>query len=306
MMHGIGNYLKRLLALQLFLLILCAFSGCGGTDAPYEDYIAESEAALSGSGEMISESVPEIIIEPEPDPEPEPLRTPDTFAAYIYDMHPKFTRVRYDSPALLGITQDAGEEYTQRLVFLCDSPTYWMGPNGLVPMEHIWTGPEGTQTLAYQSTYEILDPYDGKEKPIRDVVSEHKPEFLVIAIGINGISFMDEEYFKAEYRDLVTSVQELSPDTKIICQAIYPITTNYKYWGSITNSLITEGNSWILDVAEETGTYYLDAFAAILGENGQAKSDLIRSDGLHPNKKGLEEILMYIRTHSWPGYVTEP
>lgn len=245
-----------------------------------------------------------IIIEPEepepvPEPEPEPQKLVDRSKEYIYELNPKFVPVNYDSPALLGITEDAGTEYTDKLVFLCDSPTYWMGPKGLVPMEHIWTGPEGTQTLAYQSTYKILDPYDNTEKLIRDVVSEHQPEYLVIAIGINGISFMDEEYFKAEYKSLVTDMKELSPETKLICQAIYPITPDYKWWGNITNALITEGNSWILEVAEETGCPYLDTFAAILGEDGNALPEYMRSDGLHPNKDGLAVILDYIRTHAY-------
>ena len=245
-----------------------------------------------------------IIIEPEepepiPEPEPEPQKLVDRSKEYIYELNPKFVPVNYDSPALLGITEDAGTEYTDKLVFLCDSPTYWMGPKGLVPTEHIWTGPEGTQTLAYQSTYKILDPYDNTEKLIRDVVSEHQPEYLVIAIGINGISFMDEEYFKAEYKSLVTDIKELSPETKLICQAIYPITPDYKWWGNITNALITEGNSWILEVAEETGCPYLDTFAAILGEDGNAIPEYMRSDGLHPNKEGLTVILDYIRTHAY-------
>lgn len=292
-------YLKRLLALHMAILMTVSLAGCTSID---KDRRKAEDDTLPEAADLVI--VPEEETEtetiPEPEPVPGPAAVPDRSAEYIYDLHPKFTKVRYDSPALLGLTEDAGADYTDSLVFLCDSPTYWMGPNGLVPMEHIWTGPEGTQTLAYQSTYEILDPYDSTEKPIRQVVSEHKPEYLVIAIGINGISFMDETYFKDEYRDLVQSVQELSPETKIICQAIYPITKNYKYWGGITNSLITKGNSWILDVAEETGTYYLDAFAAILDENGQAKADLIRSDGLHPNREGLEVILTYIRCHRYP------
>ena len=233
----------------------------------------------------------------------EPKVQIDRSKEYVYKNNKNLTPVNYDSPALLGITEDAGEEYRDKLYFICDSPTYWMWPNGLLgggkDTKQIWTGPEGTQTLAYQSTYKILDPYDKKEKLIVDVVKEHKPEYVVIAMGINGISFMDEASFTKEYTDLITKIQRVSPNTNILCSSIYPITKAYKHWGSITNASITKANSWILKIAEKTGTHYIDTFSAIVGDDGNAKAEYMMNDGLHPNKAGLTEILTYIRTHAY-------
>ncbi|MGI6613994.1 MAG: GDSL-type esterase/lipase family protein [Saccharofermentanales bacterium] len=227
----------------------------------------------------------------------------DRSAAYIYELNPKLTPVNYDSPALLPPSEDMGMEYIDRITFICDSPTYWMWPLGLFSdgkdSKQIWTGPEGTMTLAYQSTYHILDPYDKKQRPIRDMVSLHPPDILIIALGINGISFMDEAYFTKEYKDLVTDIQEISPDTIIILQSIYPITRRYKHYGSITNAKITKGNSWILAMAEELGCSYLDTFSVLLNDEGMAKDELMLKDGLHPNREGLTLILDYIRTHAY-------
>ena len=229
----------------------------------------------------------------------------DRSAAYIYELNPKLTPVNYDSPALLPPSKDMGMEYIDRITFICDSPTYWMWPLELFSdgkeSKQIWTGPEGTMTLAYQSTYHILDPYDKKQRPIRDVVALHPPDILIIALGINGISFMDEAYFTKEYKDLVTDIQEISPDTIIILQSIYPITRKYKHYGSITNAMITEGNSWILAMAEELSCSYLDTFSVLLNDEGMAKDELMLKDGLHPNREGLTLILDYIRTHAYVG-----
>ena len=227
----------------------------------------------------------------------------DRSKEYIYKNHPEFTPVNYDSPALLGLTKDAGTAYRDKLYFICDSPTYWMWPFGLLgggkDTKQIWTGPEGTQTLAYQKTYKIVDPFDKKEKLIIDVVREHKPEYIVIAMGINGIAIMDDKAFIDEYTDLVTKIALASPKTKILCSSIYPITKRYKYWGSITNASITKANSYILKIAEETGTHYIDTFAAIIGDDGEAKKELMQNDGLHPNEEGLKAILECIRTHAY-------
>ena len=56
-----------------------------------------------------------------------------------------------------------------------------------------------------------------------------KPEYLVITLGVNGISFMDEEWFIRDYTSLVQLVQAASPDTKIILNSIYPVADSYKY-----------------------------------------------------------------------------
>jgi len=238
-----------------------------------------------------------------PSPVPSPTPAVDRTAEHIYQAFPKFTPVNYDSPALLPETEDMGQDYVDKITFICDSPTYWLWPKGLLSggrnSKQIWTGPDGTMTLAYQSTYWILDPYDNKQRPIRSVVKRHKPEYLIIALGINGVSFMKEDYFVAEYTDLVTDIQAISPDTVILLQSIYPITRQYRNWGSITNVTITRANSWILRIAEETGCKYLDTISVLLAENGEAKSELMMKDGLHPNTEGLKVILNYIRTHGY-------
>lgn len=291
---------------RLLILLMCVtvfLSGCNNENSPFGNHSKQN--ASSESSGTTSSSASLFSSEPQPEPEP-PKPEPDRSAEPIYLANPDLTPVNYDSPALLAPSDKMSQEYMDSLVFLCDSPTFWMKPFGLLKdgeaTTQIWTGPEGTMTLAYQSSYAILDPYDQVERPIRDVVALHKPERMVIALGINGIMFMDEEYFVEEYTDLVTSIQKLSPDTTILLQSIYPITPAYKQWGAITNVMITETNSWILKIAEDTGCKYLDTFSVLVNEKGNAKPELMMKDGLHPNEDGLLLILDYIRTH---GYLPE-
>ena len=236
-------------------------------------------------------------------PETEPAPEIDRRAEGIYLAHPELTPVNYDSPALLPISEDAGDEYLDRITFVCDSPTYWMWPNGLLnggkDTKQIWTGPQGTMTLAYLRGFKILDPFDKVERTIAETAALHTPDTIVIALGINGIAFMDEEYFKREYANLIDELQAASPETQIILQSMYPILPSYKHWGQITNASITLGNSWILQLAEQYGLPYLDTFSALVGEDGNARDEWMQNDGLHPNKAGLTEILAYIRTHAY-------
>ena len=277
--------MKNLRLLPFLLALSVLLTACAGTvpppDEPKEPYVPAAEPA------------------PEPEPEPEIDRS----AEHIYLAHPELTPVDYDSPSLLPISDDAGQAYLDQITFLCDSPTYWLRPFGMLSggtdTTQVWTGPEGTMTLAYLRGYRILDPYDNVERTIPETASLHQPEIMVIALGLNGISFMDEDYFTREYTHLIDEIQAASPDTQLILQAMYPISPSFRYWGDITNASITRGNSWILRIAEAYGLPYLDTFAALLGEDGNAQPELLMNDGLHPNRDGLALILSYIRTHAW-------
>ena len=228
----------------------------------------------------------------------------DRRAEYIYDAHPELTPVDYDSPALLHLSDDMGQEYVDKLTFICDSTTYFLQTSGKLTggyaTTQIWTGPEHTLTLAYLQGYGIVDPFDGQIRTIPECLALHRPEVVVIALGMNGIAFMDEEYFNREYENLIGWIQDNSPDSVIMLQSIYPITPDYIHWGQITNVSITRANGWILKLAEKYGFMYLDVHSALLGEDGNCKAELIRPDGLHPNNDGLDVILEYIRTHGNP------
>ncbi len=248
------------------------------------------------------DTVPVMITEPTlaekpTEPATEPPKEPDRSAEYIYDMYPEFTPVDYSSPAILCESEPMDEDYIKNTVFLCDSTLYWLRRN-LVEPEQIWTGKEYTQTLAYQSTFKILDPYDNVERPIREVVELHKPERMIITLGINGLSFMSFEEVHDEYLDLVTDIKEISPDTDLILQSILPMSPDMFRWSNadVNNEKITKANAIILDIAEQTGCKYLDTFSVLIDEDGYAKDELF-NDGLHPSNEGLELIIDYINTH---------
>ncbi len=224
----------------------------------------------------------------------------------IYQAHSELTPVNYDSPALLPITEDAGQNYIDNITFLCDSPFYWLKLYGMLSdgydTTQIWTGDEGTMTLGYLDGFPILDPIDNVMRTIPEAVAEHKPPMIVITVGINGVALWDEPKFKEEYVKLIDWIKTSSPDTQIIAQSIMPISPAYANWGLITNATITAANAWILEVAEECDIHYLDTFSVLVGEDGNIRPELVQGDGLHANEDGLDLALEYIRTHA---YITE-
>ena len=308
--------MKRLILLLLLCVLLC-LAACGkGTEAPAtaapEGQTATAAPATEApsakptqtpteapaTAEPTPEATPEAT--PEPTPEPTPDITPDPTPTPF----PGHAQIDTNSPALLRGTADMGQEYIDSITFLGDSTTYGLKAYAVLTdgkkTKQVWTPSNGTLTLSYQGFVDIWYPDEDVEISIRDAVERKKPERMIITLGVNGIAFMDKDYFISEYTDLVTSIQEISPDTQIILQSIFPIASNYEYQKDINNVKICDANTWILSVAEATGVKFLNTYTVLIGDNGYMNDKYQNGDGLHLNGDGFAVVLDYIRTH---GYV---
>ena len=209
-------------------------------------------------------------------------------------------------PVELGETPDAGQEYIDKIVFLGDSTTYGLYAYDLVPLTQVWTDSIGTLALFNWATDPIAyrDPAapDGPSESlsIAECAARRKPEYLIITLGINGIAFLDEEQFKDYYRDMLDAIIQASPDTKIICNSIYPVDDRYTP-GGVSSQGVNDANVWIRAVAEEKGLRYLNSHDALMDENGQLRSDYSGDTdmGIHMNGTGLNALLAFIRTHAY-------
>ena len=207
------------------------------------------------------------------------------------------------SSVVLGETEDAGQEYIDKLTFLGDSTTYGLKfyevLTGGKNTTQVWTPANGTLTLYNYATATIVFPEDGQEISIVDAVTRKQPEYLVITLGVNGVAEMDEDWFKQDYTALVQSIQAASPDTKIICNSIYPVENDYEYINSINNTNIPQANEWIKAVAEATGCKYADSASVLKAEDGSLREDYGNGDGIHLNADGFNAVLNYLRTHAY-------
>lgn len=206
---------------------------------------------------------------------------------------------------VLAETADAGQAYIDKLVFLGDSTTYGLRAYKMLAggkdTTQVWTPKTGTLTLSQASFATIVYPETDEELTIADAVAKKKPEYLVITLGVNGVAFMKEDYFKSEYKKIIESVQTASPDTKIICQSIFPVAKSYALLKSINNELIDAANKWICEIADECGVKYLDTNSALRDADGWLPEDYHNGDGMHLQTNSFTIELNNIRTHAWLG-----
>lgn len=204
---------------------------------------------------------------------------------------------------ILKETTDAGQEYIDNIIFLGDSTTNGLRSYRMLKDERdtkqVWTPVSGTLTLSQANVINILFPDTDTEITIAEAVELKKPPILVITLGVNGVSFMGEDYFKGEYIKLIENIQSISPDTIIILQSIFPIAKSYQKQGSINIENISAANEWIVAIAYETGCKFLDTYSALIGEDGYLPEEYQNGDGMHFNETGFSIELNYIRTHAY-------
>ena len=206
--------------------------------------------------------------------------------------------------SVLKETSDMGQEYLDKIIFLGDSRTYSYKAYGVLSggkkTKQVWTPKSGTMTLSSQGYAMISYPETGKDITIREAVMLKKPEYMIIGLGTNGISFMDEEDFRNEYFSLINDIKDISPDTKIIINSIFPIANYYKRLDLINNEKIAKANGWLVKIAEETGVKFLNTAEALADKDGWLNISYDNGgEATHLNKQGNEIVMRYIRTHGY-------
>lgn len=209
------------------------------------------------------------------------------------------------SPVRLEQTEDYGQEYLDKIIFVGDSTTYGLKHYSMLSggknTKQVWVPASGTYSLnALVTTYKIVYPETGEEMTVAEAAAFAKPEYMVITLGINyGVPYCGETEFKKYYRMLLDDVTTASPETKIILQSIYPVATNNEL-KDITNDKIDLANTWIEQLAEEYELKYLNTNSALKGTDGYLPLNHQNGDGLHLMPSGFDIVLNYIRTHGYP------
>ena len=208
--------------------------------------------------------------------------------------------------ATLSETVDYGQNYVNNIIFIGDTTIAKMVELDVLSYgsdtKQVWTGEDRDLALDFSiDKTAIVFPETGKALSIPDAAKEKKPDYLIITLGIsNGVGFCTEENFKAYYGKLISSINEVSPDTKIILQSVFPVSKKYeKVTSGITAGKIDEANRWISELAQQKGIRYLDTASLLKDKDGYLREEYDGGDGLHLNADGYKAMLSYIRTHGY-------
>ena len=213
---------------------------------------------------------------------------------------------------ILGKTEDKGQSYLDKIVFLGDSNTAhlchpsYTEISGMVKDKQIWTGDGSTLMLDIGITgRNIIYPETNEAMTIAAAAAKKKPEILIITLGYNGKDLSDDEFIAA-YENLIKAVKEASPETKIIAQSLFPVRRGTGVSDpQKTNARLDVLNGHIKDVAKKQDIKYLDTQAVLKDSSGILKAEyssqggFSHEDGYHLSDIGLKAVLDYIKTHAY-------
>lgn len=217
--------------------------------------------------------------------------TPDTIPTF------------YDDALLAEVALPAGtapDGYVDKLVFYGDSTTHGMKAYkvfGSRDTKQVWTPTSGTLALFRAATDLVWNPNTQSEMSLADLCKTEKPEYLIMTLGVNGVSMMDETWFKTDYQSLINIILQNSPDTKLILQSIYPVARSYAKQESINNTKIQNANKWIVQIAKANGLPYLNTYSVLVGSDGYLPETYQNGDGMHFNEVGFAAVMDYVKNH---------
>lgn len=216
---------------------------------------------------------------------------------------------------ILEESNDFGDEYINKIIFLGESTTYGLKYygvlNGGVDTTQVWTGGKlengvakttGTLSLSPSiSSSKIFYPDTNEIMTIGDAISIKSPEYLIITLGLNnGVSYYSEEEFKRCYSSLLDTVINSDCSPKIILQSIFPVSKRCTIT-AFTPEKIKRCNEWIYELAEQYNIKYLNTYEALADTDGYLYENYENGDGIHLNKQGLEIVINYIKYHGYNG-----
>lgn len=203
-----------------------------------------------------------------------------------------FANKKYNNVASgkLNKTQRVDDDYFDNTVFMGDSRTVAMQALNLVAPEDTFAV-NGINHVDYMSQ-QFYDEVTGVNGTIFDIVAQRQPEKIYVALGVNGVAFMQKATFLETYIEMIERLMKASPNSKIIIESILPVNEETYNRGNpnMNNINVDDMNRELLSLANIKEIYYLDLSNVLKDENNRLASKYDCGDGIHFTNAGYEAI----------------
>lgn len=170
------------------------------------------------------------------------------------------------------------------VIFFGDSTTAHMKLRGGIPESRVWSGK--ANTVLFRTVCEGKPIYfedEGRAVSLAGAVGERKPKILVITLGVSGgAGFMPEEKFVAVYKEMIKTVRENSPETRIFVQSILPLSDrSVLHYKKLSKEAVKAANEWIRRLCEEENIPYIDTHSLLCDDSGYLKKIYQSDEYMH-------------------------
>ena len=204
---------------------------------------------------------------------------------------------------LFPMTNVSAASAPEGVYFFGDSTTAHMAVRGGVPAERVWSGEGSTVRFSSVNRERCVKLPSGELVTLRAAAARIKPRVLVITLGVSGgAGVLSEADFKSVYRNMLLSVKEASPGTRIYVQSILPLSDmSVKYYKRITKEAVLAANGWIREVCASLSVPYIDTHSLLADGSGYLKKEYQNDEYMHLTGSAyaviLENISRFIKTN---------
>lgn len=193
-------------------------------------------------------------------------------------------------------TEYVSADYFMDTLFLGDSRTVALRNNGYIKPENTFAI-NGISHVTYL-TQEFTDSSTGVTGNIFDIVKIRKPKRIYVALGVNGLAYIDTTEFLNKFEELIDKLSNASPDSIIVIEGILPVNeVNYTKNPNLNNKNIDLMNEKLLKMSIDKGIYFLDIGCLIKDVNNQLALQYDCGDGLHFSETGNSKVYDGICSH---------
>ena len=169
--------------------------------------------------------------------------------------------------------------YKRKIIFAGDSICQGVGYGQAFPAMH---SSAEKKTVAYKGlntiTFHTKRIFNGKTG-LQKLISE-KPYRAYMMLGMNEVHYRPANQMILEYRDLIQSIQQASPETDIVLCAVSPV-TRAERGRNPGMKQIPVFNKQLKKLAKQLGVRYLDYTAFLKDSEGYLKTEYATGDGYH-------------------------
>ncbi len=155
-----------------------------------------------------------------------------------------------------------------------------------LPSENVFAALNVSPSNIEKKTFE----YRGGQYSINSIIKERQPKYILISMGLNEINSYSAEKFSGQYKGLIDSFLDLSPESKIYVMALSPVESSVNY---ISNGDIDEYNRALSEMADnyDGNVSFVNAAKALKDSNGALLPEYSGGDGIHLSGAAYDVLL---------------
>lgn len=137
---------------------------------------------------------------------------------------------------------------------------------------------------------------------VADALAREQPARILLSFGLNGLTAhaKDPARFLSTYRFFLDRIREISPNTKIYLQSVYPVGENTVFSEDVAtlNRYIRSLNASLSAACDAWGdTTFLDTSGVLLDADGALAVAFDAGDGIHLTNEAYLKILTVLSEH---------